>query len=83
MAIQKHPITGVELNVLSKKRKFLDDVEAVTVFLLRFEGVDTTEITHKMGTNPARVAEVLNGEVHPKARTQALRLIQERKLSLL
>lgn len=74
MATYRHPITGVELNTIAVKRKALDFEDAVTAHIMRARGVNFAEIAHQLGTNPARVGEVLRGDMHPRAATEALRL---------
>lgn len=59
MAMHKHPVTGVPLNVLDKQRKFLDEAEQETAHLLRLAGHKIQDIAAMLGTNMARVAEAL------------------------
>ena len=75
MAIQVHPVTGVELNEISVKRKRLSFDEAVTAHLLHKQGVPFTEIVQQLGTNANRVGEVFRGDVHPDAAKKALELL--------
>lgn len=67
MATYLHPVTGVELNQIDVRRKSLDETEQATVRLLRQSGTYVSDIAHMMGTNPARIGEVLRGDVCPKA----------------
>ncbi|UWR73150.1 hypothetical protein [Phaeobacter inhibens] len=73
---ERHPITGVKLNVTAKTRPALDFIEAVTAHIMFFQGVSVTLIAQKLGTNPARVVEVFKGEEHPDAKTEAYRLLR-------
>ena len=82
MATTKHPITGVDLNLIAVRRKALDFDEAVTAIILRQQGHHYHAIAHLLGTNPARVGEVFRGESHPEARMTALRKLS-RQLALL
>jgi len=75
MAIELHPMTGVELNEISVKRKRLSFDEAVTAHLLHRQGLSFTEIVHRLGTNANRVGEVFRGDVHPGAARKALELL--------
>lgn len=75
MAIEVHPVTGVELNVISVKRKRLTFDEAVTAHLLHKQRVPFTEIVQQLGTNANRVGEVFRGDVHPDAAKKALELL--------
>lgn len=72
---ERHPLTGVILNVIAKKRRALSFKEAVTVHVLRMQGVTYTDIVHKLGTNANRIGEILRGEEHPNAQTEAYRLL--------
>lgn len=63
MAHFVHPETGVKLNAITVKRPRLSKNDAVTVFLLKMEGVSYTDIVQHLGTNAHRVGEVLRGEV--------------------
>lgn len=74
MAISKHPLTGVELNDITVKRKSLDEAEAVTAHLMRMNGESFTDIVQMLGTNANRVGEVFNGKVWPKAAEKAAKL---------
>lgn len=75
MAISKHPITGVQLNDITYKRKRLNQDEAVTVHILAKEGHTFTDIVQRLGTNANRVGEVRRGEVHPESAMIALDLL--------
>jgi hypothetical protein len=75
MAITQHPVTGVPLNVITVKRKYLNLIEAVTAHILRQQGVTFTDIVQFLGTNANRVGEVFRGERHPEAAMIALRLL--------
>ncbi|MGG7644776.1 hypothetical protein ACQ5SP_08240 [Rhodovulum sp. YNF3179] len=75
MAIERHPVTGVELNPTVVERTALDFDDAVTAHLMRLKGEKFQTIAQKLGTNTFRVGEVLRGDVHPKAATEALRLV--------
>ncbi len=60
MAMIKHPTTGVEINVLSITRpRKLDEAEAETARLLRAAGHKVQDIAAMLGTNQARVQDVL------------------------
>lgn len=72
---ERHPITGIVLNVIVKKRRALTFAEAVTAHIMRMQGVTFTDIVHKLGTNANRVGEVFKGEEHPNAKTEAYRLL--------
>ena len=76
MATTKHPLTGIELNKITRKRTSLNGDEAVTAYVMRFQGEEFNVIAHKLGTNPARVGEVLRGDVHPEARDKAIALLK-------
>lgn len=69
-----HPVTGVELNVIPVRRPSLGPDDAVTIFLMVDEGYDKHIIAAMLGTNIARVYEVLNGENHPDAFARACEL---------
>ena len=75
MAITKHPITGVELNEITIKRKTLNFDEAVTAIIMRQQGATYTDVVQKLGTNANRVGEVGRGRVHPGAAMRALDLL--------
>ena len=75
MATSKHPITGVELNDITIKRKRLSFEEAVTAHILHRQKRSFTDIVHMLGTNANRVGEVFNGKVHPNAAKTALNLL--------
>jgi len=77
MAMIHHPITGVLLNEIAIERISLTLKEAVTVWVLRMNGVKYAAIAQQLGTNPARVGEVLRGEKHPDARQLALDLLSK------
>lgn len=72
MATLKHPLTGVELNEVEIKRPNLEFDEAVTAHVLRLQGRKIQTISAMLGTNQARVADVLKLKVHPKAANAAL-----------
>ncbi|WP_126136712.1 hypothetical protein [Tritonibacter mobilis] len=74
---ERHPLTGVVLNVPARKRRALTFAEAVTVHILYIQGVEYTDIVYKLGTNPYRIGEVLKGEIHPAAQTEAYRLLTQ------
>ena len=67
MATFPHPVTGVELNPVEIERPALDFDEAVTVWILRLQGVKYHHVAQMLGTNTHRVGEVLRGERHPDA----------------
>ena len=71
MAISKHPITGVPVNEITVKRKWLTEEDAITIHLMRLQGATYTDIVHHMGTNANRVGEVLRGEIWPNAAEKA------------
>jgi hypothetical protein len=75
MAILMHPVTGVPLNDIAIRRKALDFDEALTVHIMRRQGVPYTDIVHHLGTNANRVGEVLRGEAWPRAGTGAIDMI--------
>lgn len=72
MAQFVHPLTGVKLNAITVKRPRLSKSDAVTVFILKMEGVSYTDIVQHLGTNAYRVGEVLRGEVWPEAHMMAI-----------
>lgn len=74
MDTETHPVTGVELNRIAIERKALSFDEAVTVHLMRWKGTKFQSIAHLLGTNTARVGEVLKGTIHPAAQREALKL---------
>lgn len=60
MAMTRHPITGVEINVLSVFRpRNLDETEEETARLLRLAGHKIHDIAAMLGTNQGRIAEAL------------------------
>ena len=75
MAITKHPMTGVELNDITIKRKTLSLDDAVTAHIMRQQGVTFTDVVQKLGTNANRVGEVFRGDVHPQAANIALDIL--------
>lgn len=75
MATYRHPVTGVELNEIPRKRKSLSEAEAVTAHLMRHAGETFTDIVQKLGTNANRVGEVFKGKLHPEAAKKALALL--------
>ena len=75
MSTYRHPITGVELNDIDVKNAALGPQEAVTVHILSQEGKDRTTIAHMLGTNPARIIEVVKGSEHPNSANEALKLM--------
>lgn len=72
---ERHPLTGVRMNVIALKRRGLTFAQAVTVHVMHIQGVSYTDIVHKLGTNANRIGEVLRGEEHPKAKEEAVRLL--------
>lgn len=77
MAMIRHPITGVPLNELAVERISLSLEEAVTVWVLKMTGEKYAVIALLLGTNPARVGEVLRGEKHPEAQELAQLLLSK------
>lgn len=77
MATYKHPITGVELNIIDIDRASLDEVEAVTVHILNFEGHDQDAIASRFGTNQARISDVLKGRTHTGAAERAAQMMRD------
>ena len=75
MATTKHPITGIDLNEITIKRKTLNIDEAVTAHIMRKQGATFTDVVQKLGTNANRVGEVFRGDVHPDAAMKALDLL--------
>lgn len=71
MAISMHPVTGVPLNDITIRRKAINEEEAVTIHLMKRQGVSYTDIVQHFGTNAHRVGEVLRGEVWPEAAEKA------------
>lgn len=60
MAMIRHPVTGVEINVLSVKRpRLLNEAEAETAKLLRADGHKVQDIAAMLGTNPGRIQAVI------------------------
>gem|GEM_PF-1473608 len=74
---ERHPITGVEMNIIVKKRRKLTFIEAVTVWVMKLQGVSYTDIVHKLGANANRIGEVIRGDAHPNALPEAYRLLTE------
>ncbi|MEO9650497.1 MAG: hypothetical protein ABJ360_11920 [Roseobacter sp.] len=72
MAISKHPVTGVQLNDITIKRKSLSLDEAITAHILRHQGKTFTDVVQMLGTNANRVGEVFKGKAHPEAAKIAL-----------
>lgn len=77
MAMERHPITGVPLNEILHERISLNFEEAVTVWVLKIAGEKYATIAMRLGTNPARVGEVLRQEKHPGARDLAELLLSK------
>lgn len=75
---ERHPITGVRMNVITLKRRALSFAEAVTAHVMRLQGVSYTDIVHKLGTNANRIGEVFRGDEHPEAVDEAIRLLTAR-----
>lgn len=73
---ERHPITGVSLNIIAQKRRALTRAEAITVHVMHIQGVSYTDIVHKLGTNANRVGEVLRGDAHPGAVDEAYELLR-------
>lgn len=71
MATTTHPLTGVELNPILIERRALDFDEAVTVWIMRLQGVKYQHIAIMLGTNTHRVGEVLRGEKFSEAEAVA------------
>lgn len=65
-------VYGVELNPIIYRRTALDFDAAVAVWLMRMRGAHFATSAQKLGTNPARVGEVLRKERHPDAYEVAL-----------
>ncbi|MAY85565.1 MAG: hypothetical protein CML02_02395 [Pseudooceanicola sp.] len=63
------------MNNITVRRKTLAFEDAVTVHVMRLQGVSYTDIVQSMGTNANRIGEVLRGEVHPDTAMKALRLL--------
>lgn len=61
MAITTHPKTGVELNVIDRHRRRLDEAEAETARLLRKAGHKVQDIAAMLGTNQGRVMDAIKG----------------------
>ncbi|WP_370312501.1 hypothetical protein [Sagittula sp.] len=74
MAISMHPVTGVPLNDITIRRKTINEEEAVTVHVMKLQGVSYTVIVHHFGVDARRIGEVLRGEVWPEAAEKALAL---------
>ena len=75
MATIRHPITGIELNEITIRRKRLNIDEAVTAHIMRQQGATFTDVVQKLGTNANRVGEVFRGDAHPDAAMKALGLL--------
>ena len=75
MAISKHPITGVPLNDIVVRRKSLNEEDAVTIHVMKRQGVPFTDIVQRLGTNANRVGEVLRGEAWPRSMATALNVL--------
>ena len=67
MATITHPLTGVELNPVLIERPALGFNEAVTVWIMRLQGVKYQTIAAQLGTNTHRVGEVLRKDIFPDA----------------
>lgn len=59
MTTFRHPITGVDLNVITRHREALNDAEVLTVHIMNLQGVAQHVIAHHLGVNPGRVNEAL------------------------
>lgn len=79
MATISHPETGVLLNVVDVVRPSLNHDEAITVHVMRKRGSGFQEIAQKLGTNPARVGEVLRGDQHYGTEALALKIIEKQE----
>ena len=75
MSTKPHPLTGVELNVISKKRKTLTRDDAITAWVLRIAGVSLINIVHSLGTTTYRVRQVFKQVSHPGTRTVAINMV--------
>lgn len=76
MTTTKHPITGVELNMIDKKRHTFDEDVKKTMIILRKEGRYFYEIAQMLGTSPYRLRQFLRSQAHKKAAEEALRLLK-------
>lgn len=70
---ERHPLTGVELNVLWIQRETLNQEEAVTAWIMRDQGDKTHEIAARLGTSAAQLHAVFRGDLHPEAKAMARR----------
>ena len=77
MSTEIHPETGVELNCIDVVRPALDFDDAVTVHMMKARGEKYQLIAQKLGTNPARIGEVLRCEAHPGAAAEAVKLLTQ------
>ncbi len=62
-----HPLTGVKLNPVIIERVSLNFDEALTVWLLRMQGMKYHKAAAMLGANTHRLGEVLRGEAFPGA----------------
>lgn len=77
MATEKHPITGVELNVISIHRAALNDKEQLTAHILHLQNEDQHVIAHKLGINSGRVSETMKGNEGTELAEKAAKLLRE------
>ena len=77
MATELHPLTGVELNIITLSRKALNEEEAVTVHVLSKQYEDQDTIAHRLGTNQARVSEILKGHSHEDTAEIAAQILRD------
>jgi hypothetical protein len=75
MATWKHPLVDVELNTIDIHRAALNRKEATLVHILKHEGWNTTDVAQLLGTNPARVCDVIDAKEHVGSATDAMSII--------
>lgn len=63
-----------QLNTIIVKRASLTFDEAVLAWTLRLGGEKQHVIAAMFGTNAGRIAEVMTGDVHPRAKQEAVKL---------
>lgn len=80
MAIERHPLTGVFLNVISVRRKALDRDDALTAVLLRQQGDAYHVVAQKLGTNTHRLGKVFRGEAHQGVIAEATAILSRAPL---
>ncbi|WP_422049895.1 hypothetical protein [Shimia sp.] len=74
MATIRCPFSGIDLNDIAVKRASLSFEAALTVHILRLQGRKIHTISAMLGTNQARVVDVLQLKVHPEAANLAVEL---------